>query len=61
MERYQGKNIFCGIAIGKIYCYFGGEGLMKRTVVADTLQELRPYEQARQTAIAQLSEPCKKQ
>ena len=55
MEVYQGKSIFKGIAIGKLFFYQKGEQSVKREKIQDTAAELRRYEAAREEAIAQLN------
>ena len=36
MQRYQGKGVFGGIAIGKIHIYAKGEQQVKRYKITDT-------------------------
>ncbi|MGE9940944.1 phosphoenolpyruvate--protein phosphotransferase [Bariatricus sp. SGI.161] len=55
MEVYQGKSIFKGIAIGKLFFYQKGEQSVKREKIQDTATEIQRYEAARQEAIDQLN------
>ena len=55
MEVYQGKSIFKGIAIGKLFFYQKGEQSVKREKIQDTAAELQRYEAAREEAITQLN------
>ena len=54
METYTGKSILKRIAIGKMMFYSKGEQIVQRKAVSDVEAELARYEQARETAIAQL-------
>lgn len=54
METYNGKSIFQGIAVGKILFYEKQEAEVKRVKVENKEAELKRYEEAKQTAIAQL-------
>lgn len=54
METYNGKSIFQGIAIGKILFYEKHQAEIKRYKVEDKEAELKRYEKAKETAIAQL-------
>lgn len=54
MERYTGKSIFKGIAIGKILFYQKGEQPVKRVKVEDTAEQIKRYEDARAKAAEQL-------
>lgn len=54
MERYTGKSILKGIAIGKILFYSKEEQVVQRRSIADPEAELARYEKARETAIEQL-------
>ena len=54
METYNGKSIFQGIAIGKILFYEKHQAEVKRYKVEDKEAELKRYEKAKETAIAQL-------
>ena len=56
MEKYSGKTIFQGIAIGKIKFYQNEEKTVKRCRIEDTTEEVNRYETAKETAIAQLNE-----
>ena len=54
MERYTGKSILKGIAIGKILFYSREEQVVQRRSITDPEAELARYEKARETAIEQL-------
>ena len=54
MQKYNGKSIFKGIAIGKILYYSTKQQQIKRQRVEDTDAEIARYETAKQTAIEQL-------
>ena len=54
MEEYNGKSIFQGIAIGKILFYEKQEAEVKRCKIEDKEAEIKRYEKAKETAIAQL-------
>ncbi len=54
MEKYTGKSILKGIAIGKICFYSKGELQVKRTSVEDTQHELDRFEKAKEDTIGQL-------
>ena len=54
MERYTGKSILKGIAIGKILFYSKEEQVVQRRSITDPEAELARYEKARETAIEQL-------
>ena len=54
MERYTGKSILKGIAIGKIIFYSKEEQVVQRRSITDPEAELARYEKARETAIEQL-------
>ncbi|MGF6991468.1 phosphotransferase system enzyme I (PtsI) [Lachnospiraceae bacterium PM6-15] len=56
MQEYQGKAVFGGIAIGKIFVYQKDERRVKRTKVDDVEGELIRYQEARETADKQLGE-----
>lgn len=56
MEIYQGKSIFGGIAIGKIYYHSKEEGHIRRVKIEDTDGEVLRYEVAKQEAVKQLQE-----
>ncbi len=56
MEVYQGKSVFSGVAIGKIYVYQKGEQQVRRAKVEDTQKEKDRYRQASETAMKQLGE-----
>lgn len=54
MEKYSGKSIFQGIAIGKILFYEKQQAEVKRHKIEDKTAEIERYEKAKETAIAQL-------
>ena len=54
MEKYTGKSIFKGIAIGKILFYQKGEQPVKRVKIEDTSEQIKRYEDARAKAAEQL-------
>lgn len=54
MEKYTGKSIFKGIAIGKILFYQKGEQPVKRMKIKDTAEQIKRYEDARAKAAEQL-------
>lgn len=54
MEKYNGKSIFQGIAIGKILFYEKQQAEVKRHKIEDKTAEIERYEKAKETAIAQL-------
>ena len=54
MEKYTGKSIFKGIAIGKILFYQKGEQPVKRVKIEDTAEQIKRYEDARAKAEEQL-------
>lgn len=54
MEKYTGKSIFKGIAIGKILFYQKGEQPVKRVKIEDTAEQIKRYEDARAKAAGQL-------
>lgn len=56
MQEYQGKTVFGGIAIGKIFVYQKDERQVKRTKVDDVEGELIRYQEARESADKQLGE-----
>ncbi len=56
MQEYQGKAVFGGIAIGKIFVYQKDERQVKRTKVEDLEGELIRYQEARERADKQLGE-----
>lgn len=56
MEVYQGKSVFSGVAIGKIYVYQKGEQQVRRAKVEDAQKEKDRYRQASETAMEQLGE-----
>ena len=54
MQRYQGKGVFGGIAIGKIHIYAKGEQQVKRYKITDIRAEIERFQDARQMAVGQL-------
>ena len=54
MQIYKGKNVFGGIAIGKISVYKKDEQLVKRVKIEDADAEMERYTAARNIAAAQL-------
>lgn len=54
MQKYQGKSVFGGIAIGRICIYSKKEQLVKRVKTEDTQGEIARYHQATDRAMAQL-------
>ncbi|MCR5667434.1 MAG: phosphoenolpyruvate--protein phosphotransferase [Lachnospiraceae bacterium] len=50
----QGKSVFGGIAIGKLSIYNKGENVVKRSKVDDVEAEVKRFEEAKETAKAQL-------
>ena len=56
MEKFEGKSILKGVAIGKIHYYSKGEQVVQRVSVEDTVAELQRFEKAKETALAQLHE-----
>ena len=56
MEQYEGKSIFNGIAIGKIWFYEKSEHQVKRIRVEDPETEIKRYEKAKEIAISQLNQ-----
>lgn len=57
MQRYQGKSIYEGIAIGKI-CVYQRETEVQPREIADADAELERYRQAREKALEQLRRLC---
>lgn len=56
MERYEGKSIYNGIAIGKIWFYEKSEHQVKRVKIDNADDEIKRYEKAKECAIAQLNQ-----
>lgn len=54
MEKYRGKSIFGGIAIGKIYCYSKEERRVQRSTISNTEHEIKRFEDAKGIAVKQL-------
>ena len=55
MEKYSGKSIYKGIAIGRILCYGKKEAVIKRYKVEDPQAEIERYERAKKAAVSQLN------
>jgi phosphotransferase system enzyme I (PtsI) len=55
MEKYTGKAIFKGVAIGRILFYGKQENTVKRSKIEDTAAEIQRYEGARKKSIEQLN------
>ena len=56
MEKYTGKSILNGVAIGRIVFYRKGEQQVKRVKVEDVETEILRYEEANARAVEQLNE-----
>ncbi len=56
MQVFNGKSVFGGIAIGKIYVYQKGEQQVRRTRITDIPKEKERYRAASVTAMEQLKE-----
>ncbi|MBQ8316902.1 MAG: phosphoenolpyruvate--protein phosphotransferase [Lachnospiraceae bacterium] len=56
MEQYEGKSIYNGIAIGKIWFYEKSEQQVKRVKIDNADEEIKRYEKAKEIAIAQLNQ-----
>ncbi len=56
MQVFNGKSVFGGIAIGKIYVYQKGEQQVRRTRITDIPKEKDRYRAASVTAMEQLKE-----
>lgn len=56
MEKYTGKSILNGVAIGRIVFYRKGEQQVKRVKVEDAEMEIRRYEEASTRAVKELNE-----
>lgn len=54
MERFLGKSVYKGVALGKIVVLSKADNQVKRTKVDDTDAEISRFEQARETAKEQL-------
>lgn len=54
MEKYAGKSIFRKVAIGRIFFYEKNTAVVKRTKIDDPKAEIERFEQAKETAKAQL-------
>ena len=55
MEKYSGKSIYIGIAIGRILFYGKKEAVIKRYKVEDPQAEIERYERAKKAAVSQLN------
>lgn len=55
MQKFSGKSIFNGVAIGRIMFYSKDDQQVVRTKIADVAAELNRFETARQEAITQLN------
>ena len=56
MNVYQGKSVFGGIAIGHLCVYKKGEQQVTRQKIADVEAEVKRFQDAKETAQAQLGE-----
>ncbi len=56
MQVFNGKSVFGGIAIGRIYVYQKGEQQVRRTRITDIPKEKERYRAASGTAMEQLKE-----
>ena len=56
MNKYTGKSVFGGIAIGKIMVYEKGEHQVKRVKITDAEAEKNRYYEAVEIAFKQLGE-----
>lgn len=55
MQKYTGKSVFAGIAIGRIVLYEKGQQLVKRIKVEDTAYEKERYHKASEKAKEELA------
>jgi len=60
MEKFNGKKVFSGIAIGKVKLLVKAENQVVRKRIEDPAAEIARYEAAKQTAIEQLHKLYKK-
>ena len=60
MEKFNGKKVFSGIAIGKVKLLLKAENQVVRKRIEDPAAEIARYEEAKQTAIEQLHKLYKK-
>ncbi len=60
MEKFNGKKVFSGIAIGKVKLLLKAENQVVRKRIEDPAAEIARYEAAKQTAIEQLHKLYKK-
>lgn len=56
MERYSGKSVYGGIAIGKIHLMTKSEQSIIRRKIEDTDKEIKRFEEAKETAKNQLAQ-----
>ncbi|MEE1192707.1 MAG: phosphoenolpyruvate--protein phosphotransferase [Blautia sp.] len=56
MKVYQGKSVFGGVAIGKICVYKREQQQVVRSKISDVEQEIRRFQDAKDTAVVQLEE-----
>ena len=61
MQEWEGKKVFGGIAIGKIYVYQKGQQQVRRMTIQDPDAELARYQAAKEAAVAQLQELYEKE
>ena len=50
----EGKSVFKGVAIGKIFVYKKADNAVKKETVADTAAEMARFEAAKEKALGQL-------
>ena len=55
MEKFQGKSIFKGVAIGPVLFYGAGDTEVRREPITDAQAEIERYEAAKEKAIGQLN------
>ncbi|MDY4742720.1 MAG: phosphoenolpyruvate-utilizing N-terminal domain-containing protein, partial [Lachnospira sp.] len=55
MDKYTGKSVFGGVAIGKILLYEKGEHQVKRVKISDTDAQKKRYYDAVKTATEELA------
>ena len=55
MQKYTGKSVFAGIAIGRIVLYEKGQQLVKRIKVENTAYEKERYHEASEKAKEELA------
>ena len=54
MEKFQGKSIFSGVAIGRIFFFAKSEQQVKRERIEDTEAEAARFEAAKEKTLEQL-------